>query len=627
MVVLATGKPVSVIGTVAGPPVGRVGGDAFLLKTQWVRVPGGEARAVRGRVWVFRKSVGPWLGWGDRVSLWGPLFPVEEGSRFPGGATTRLFVPPGKSGVLERASIFSPFRWATVLKGAALRSFRTWLSPVSADLMAGVVLGDRPLGLSAFAEDFRRSGLYHLLVASGSNVGFALAVWWMLSRWVLWWPRRWTLVVAPFWAFLYALVAGGDPPVLRAALMASSVCWGALIGRWDRLEQPLFLSAGILILWRPAILFEAGFQMSYTATLAVVVVAQHLQQFPQTHRAGIFRGFLASLLRGAQGLFWTSLGAQIALLPLLLHYFGRISWPGFLSNMLAVPLAGVCLFMGTGLTVLSGWSWAAALWAVPTQWVAGALVRWAQFCASWPHAELAGTLSTDQTLVLYGGLVVSVFFIRNHWKKSLPIFWAGTLLILWGLKPAKVPVPFDVHWTGGPRGCVVVRTTESVTLFDYGDGARCLKNLNKKKEIRRFDLTQNTDAVKKWAGDGRVWTEGVARWETFCPLNGDGVAVRLSTGDLSVLLNFGLTKKQQADLLRQGGKAVDLVGWAGGKGGPPTDDLLARLTPRWIVYRGTRLPRTVRRAEDGAEVRRPSRVGLWWAADPRPLAPRDGANW
>ncbi|MBL0059794.1 MAG: ComEC/Rec2 family competence protein [Elusimicrobia bacterium] len=369
----ASGRPAVLVGRVAGYPSGRPGGDFFPLRVRWVRLAGAPAFRGRGEVSVFRKKPTEAFAWGDSVSVWGPLVSTEGGPRGPGRALARIFVPEGRSALLGRASPWNPIRWAAALRTRFHESFQRHLPGVLGDLLCGVVLGERPPGLSEFAEDFRRSGTYHLLVASGSNVGFALGVWWIFSRWVLWWPRRWTLVTAPLAAFLYAFMAGGDAPVLRAAVMASAISVGALLGRWDRLEQPLFLSAGILLLWDPSSLFNAGFQMSYAATLAIAMVWRGSEPDTLETRPGPRHG-VARVGRWLLDLFVTSLAAQIALAPLLLYYFGRFSWVGLAANMLAVPLAGVCLSLGVGLAFLDGfWPAAAGLWAVPTRWGAESL--------------------------------------------------------------------------------------------------------------------------------------------------------------------------------------------------------------------------------------------------------------
>jgi hypothetical protein len=92
-----------------------------------------------------------------------------------------------------------------------------------------------------------------------------------------------------------------------------------------------------------------------------------------------------------------------------------------------------------------------------------------------------------------------------------------------------------------------------------------------------------------------------------------GFALWLEHGETSVFLNFGLTARQQKAWLLGQPRSADLVSWIGGKGGPPTDRMLAVLRPRWVVMPSSRVPRSVRRA--GAALYHPRGKELHWRAE------------
>lgn len=588
-------RPVLLIGRVAGYPSGRTDGDSFQLRLTWVQPSGAPAFRSDERVILFRKKPTETFTWGDTVSVWGPWIAADAGRRRR-GISAQVFVPEGRSVLLRRASPFNPVRWAAGLRGRFHAAFKKHLPESSNHLLCGILLGDRPLGLEAFAADFRRSGTYHLLVASGSNVGFALGVWWLFSRWILWWPRRWTIASAPFISFLYALMAGGDPPVLRAAVMASVGAAGALLGRWDRLEHPLILSAGILLLWDPTSLHHAGFQMSYAATLAIAVVwgSRRSVTDDAEEASPPLRSPWGWIRKGAWSLFITSMAAQVALAPFLLYYFGRFSWVGIGANMLAVPLSGLCLFLGTGLAFLdSVWPAAASLWAVPTRWGAEALAGWAHLCAKMPGGEWQHSFNGRQTFALSLGILFGFISLYYGKKRAavVSIVSLGTLVAVWGFASPKTNGALEVAWTGGRTPSVRVRTEKEGTVFKKGEPSR----------------------IDPLLVDGTHWSEGETRWEVIRPLGGNGFALRLKSEKTNVLLNFGLTGHQQAVFVGRSPDPVDLLSWTGAGGGPPSDELLTLLNPRWIVYQGTRIPLSVR--QSGGAVVRPRRSGLHWRTD------------
>ncbi|HRY30412.1 MAG TPA: ComEC/Rec2 family competence protein, partial [Elusimicrobiota bacterium] len=227
-------------------------------------------------------------GWGDSVALKGPFFRPSAASA-PGGFDYRAFLQeknihsqmsvfPGGWRRVRRASAASPRRWVGALRDRFFSAYGRRLSPHGAALMSGLVLGKKPASYPAVEDDFRRSGTYHLLVASGSNVGFVIGLWFFVARWLLFLPRRAIWGSAVGWAFLYAGLAGMDPPVVRAALMVSLGIAGYLLAREDRVEQAVGFSMGVFLLLRPRALFEAGFQMSYAATLGVVLAVPALEE-------------------------------------------------------------------------------------------------------------------------------------------------------------------------------------------------------------------------------------------------------------------------------------------------------------------------------------------------------------
>ncbi|MBK8871527.1 MAG: ComEC/Rec2 family competence protein [Elusimicrobia bacterium] len=601
----AVGRPALMIGRVQGYPSSTKGGDTFLLNTRWVRSSNGNVEQARHVVRVFRQRPStPWT-WGDEVSVWGIV--GEAGIRSGPNVASTLFVPEGKSFLLKRLSSAHPLRWAAGLRAQFHRAFEKHLSPLHAQLMKGVLLGDRPRGLETLADDFRRSGLYHLLVASGSNVGFAVGVWWVFSRWVMWWPRRAALVGVPAAAFLYAAMAGGDPPVLRAAVMASFLAMGALFRRWDRPEQSLFFSAGLLLVLDPTRLFQAGFQMSYVATWAIVTVWRGRRSSDEGDRSFVGgRTLLFRAVRYVKELLTTSLAAQLALAPLLLYYFGTFSWVGIGANMVAVPLSGICLWSGAVLAFLDGaWPWAASIWAVPTEWIAQALMGWARLWAKIPCAQLHGSIRGAQTVALFAG-IVAVFMALTYKRKrlSVPLIGLITASVAWGLAEPEPRNALDIVWRGGRNPSVQVQSETKSTVFE------------KKRSI----VLPRRETNRVYWDEGSPppalipSSLGTVQCQYLSPQGGSGFAVLLTNETARVFLNFGLTSRQQSDSSVRSVGPVDGLSWASGKGGPPTDDLLAVLRPRWIVPL-TRSSRSVRRC--GAKVIFPGRDGIFWRADER----------
>jgi competence protein ComEC len=180
-------------------------------------------------------------------------------------------------------------RWTLVGRRRGLGGFgdrlRAWLAGSVAGglhgerrgVLLGVVLGDEQ-GLSErLRNDFRGSGLYHLLAVSGQNVALVAAGTLMLA-WLLGIPRWLGQLGALASIGGYVLAVGVQPSVLRAGVAAAlgSLAW--LTGRSTDRWYFLLLGALALLVWNPYVLFDAGFQLSFAAVVAIFLLAPPLRQ-------------------------------------------------------------------------------------------------------------------------------------------------------------------------------------------------------------------------------------------------------------------------------------------------------------------------------------------------------------
>src|SRR4030095_486518 len=200
---------------------------------------------------------------------------------------------------------------------------------------AGLLLGDRTELPRDVDDAFRRAGVYHVLAVSGFNVGILAASVWALCR-LLRLPHRASAVTAIIVVIGFALVVGPEPSVLRAVVMAVLVLVASLLDRDASVTNSLALAALVILAVRPRDLFDPGFQLSFAATLGIVI-------------APLPRGMVLGALA-------VSAAAQLAVLPISLTHFNQLSTIGLIANLGVVPLAGVATVGGlvaVGLSFLS----------------------------------------------------------------------------------------------------------------------------------------------------------------------------------------------------------------------------------------------------------------------------------
>jgi competence protein ComEC len=308
------------------------------------------------------------------------------------------------------------FHWAEWTEHARrrlLRGIDDLYPPWSAQGRYGSVLkavlwGDRTALDSGTIEDFRKTGLYHLLVIAGLHVGLLTLLLDFLLRLLR--CRRVTraMIVLGFLG-VYALLVEQRAPTLRATLMIALYLLARILGRENSSLNAIGGVALVLLYFRPAWLFESGFQLSFSAALLIVSVAVPiLARTTEPYRRALrrlddvllddrlaprlaqtrldLRALVRALRRRVPGLdrfptlarnlvvaplrvlVWAanmlvfSAVLQLGLLLPMVETFHRVTFAGVGLNALAIPLMTVLLALALPINLLSVVSPAIAAW-------------------------------------------------------------------------------------------------------------------------------------------------------------------------------------------------------------------------------------------------------------------------
>ncbi len=304
-------------------------------------VDGEDRRPATGRIQATFYGEAPAVGEGQRVAAQLKLHRPNS-FRNPGGfdypALLRregiLLVGTGRADALVPLTADEP-PWPVRVKRWAVATIAAHLPETSAALLSGLILGEKT-GLPPEADEaFRRAGVYHILAVSGFNVALlASFVFFVLSS--LGMSRRPTAAVAAIALVGFSLVVGGQPSVLRATVMGLLLLVALLLERESQLPNALALAAFLLLAWRPGDLWEPGFQLSFAATAGIIWLASPLGAWLTT------RGWPAWLATAVA----VSLGAQLAVTPVMLAHFNQLSLAGIAANLVVVPLAAAGTTLG-----------------------------------------------------------------------------------------------------------------------------------------------------------------------------------------------------------------------------------------------------------------------------------------
>jgi len=213
------------------------------------------------------------------------------------------------------------------------------MPPREAELARGFVLGEDERIDPRTVEDFRRSGLSHLLAVSGQNVAL-LALLAMPVLAALGMPLRTRLVWVLGLIAVYVPLAGAGPTIQRAAIMGGLGVLATLAGRRSSRLYALLLAASATLTIEPRIATDVGWQLSFAAVLGILLLAAPLRRAIAA-RIGE-RGWRRALAEAAA----MTIAATLATAPLICFHFGTLSTTTLVANLLALPAVAPAMWLG-----------------------------------------------------------------------------------------------------------------------------------------------------------------------------------------------------------------------------------------------------------------------------------------
>jgi len=186
---------------------------------------------------------------------------------------------------------------------------------------------------------YSNAGVMHVLAVSGLHVGIIFMVFNSLLQFLekIKYGSLIKVVILLFVLWLYALITGLSPSVLRASVMFSFIALSKSLNRKSNFFNTLAASAFLLLIINPYYLVDVGFQLSYIAVIGIVIIQ------PWINNLLVPKYWITQQI---WGLTTVSIAAQIATFPLSLYYFHQFPNYFMLSNILIIPMATGVLYLG-----------------------------------------------------------------------------------------------------------------------------------------------------------------------------------------------------------------------------------------------------------------------------------------
>lgn len=411
--------------------------------------------------------------------------------------------------LLEQGDMPWPLLLVERLREGVRDFYRRGLAPEAYGLCKALVLGQTDGITQDMREAFDRTGLGHILAVSGLNIG--LVAWLSFSglRRLLSLSyslmlrldtRRLAALLTCIPVVGYTALAGFQVSCQRAMVMGLVFLFSIVIGRAGEIGTTVSLAALLVLAVHPQELFGISFQLSFLAVIGILVLYGPLTRWSG---AGVSGGPKSALRRfGFQvlGLVAVSLAATLFLLPILVHYFHRLSLVTLAANLCVVPLVGfwviplgllsILLLPISGL--LAGYLLTACAWGIDL------LMPVTRFWSDLSWAALWVPSPSPLEFALYYLLLLGILFFRKAgWiRVGVPM-----VLLAWTL---------DVtYWVWRVYGQEDLR----ITFFDVGKGNAALVEFprGKKMLIDGGGIPRGTFDIGRMVVAPALWHEKIRR--------------------------------------------------------------------------------------------------------------------
>ena len=286
----------------------------------------------------------PAYSYGDVLNLTGKLQTPEPFDDFDyktylarQGIYSVIYYP--KVELLDQGGGIKPLQWIYSLRERLAASLARALPEPQASLAQGILLGLRANIPDSLNQAFSRTGTAHILAISGLHISIVIAMF--LSLGILIFGRQRSLYIwlALAFTWLYTLLAGMNPPVIRAAIMGSLFLIAVYLGRQGSAIIALAFAAAVMVGIQPQLLWSVSFQLSFLAMAGLILFYPYFQAWGRKGVARLFanrEGIVPTASIVTDG-FAATLAAIVAVAPLIAYNFGIVSLVGLPATFFALP--------------------------------------------------------------------------------------------------------------------------------------------------------------------------------------------------------------------------------------------------------------------------------------------------
>lgn len=321
------------------------------------------------------------------------------------------------------------------------------------NIALALILGQQQEIEPKVKQDYQYAGAVHILAVSGLHVGFIVV---FVNFLLLPLPNTKKssfikLIITLTLLFLYGILTGLSPSVVRSVVMFSFIAIGQYLRRSTNIYHTLLVSILLILLVEPSFLFDVGFQLSYLAVFFIIWLQPLISALwkPKYKIINYFWNILT-----------VSFAAQIGTLPLSLYYFHQFPGLFFITNIIVIPFLGFIMCLGVLVMLLAAFNW------VP--YYPAKLLELTIYCLN----EIIGSIASleqfvikniplNTSLLIGSYLVIITAIIVIQYRNTKSLF--GLLSAIIVLQTAAIITKYEIQ---NQTEFIVLNTSKKTQIID-----------------------------------------------------------------------------------------------------------------------------------------------------------------
>lgn len=297
-------------------------------------------------------------------------------------------------------------------KARSLENIYRMFNDPEASLLAGILLGVDTGMTRDLQNAFKNTGTSHIIAISGFNIAIIAAVFFSLFKNLF--GERLGAVIAIIGIMLYTLLVGAEAAVMRAALMGIISLTARQLGRRNMGMNALAAVALVMAFFKPLVLWDVGFQLSFFATLGLILYAEPFSLFFTNMFSRFSNGDTTTFSRIFNDNVVLTFAAQLTTIPIMAYHFKRISLVSFIANPFILPVQPAVMII-SGLAMLV--SHVIFLFGQLIAWIAWPFaaytIRMVELFNQVPHGTI---FLGDSSIWLVIGFYIVLFTVTFQWS-------------------------------------------------------------------------------------------------------------------------------------------------------------------------------------------------------------------